>query len=368
MPDKGMQKGLQKGVHKVFKGRGSGSNDESRYIRLRSEPVDDGWYLEPEAPRVATTALPDRTQRLITKNNSPDIGFDQSINPYKGCEHGCIYCFARPTHAYLDLSPGLDFETRLFFKTDVRARLLEELGKPGYRVSPIAMGTNTDPYQPLEKERRIMRQILATLLELKHPLSIVTKSALILRDLDLLVELAQQGLVQVFLSVTTLDNSLKTKLEPRTAGPSARLRAIRELSQAGVPTGAMVAPVIPFLNDHEIEAIVDACAGAGAQIVNYILLRLPLEVRGLFEEWLDNHYPLKAQRIMSAVRDTRNGRAYDAQWHQRMVGQGELAQLIGNRFRNAAAKAGLAQSSMPRMRTDLFAPPRHPQDTQMALF
>jgi DNA repair photolyase len=354
------------------KGRGSASNDESRYLKLRTEVVDDGWYTEQEPISRRTQVLADRTVKIITKNQSPDISFSQSINPYKGCEHGCIYCFARPTHAYLDLSPGLDFETKLFYKTDVRAHLLDELGKRGYICSTLAIGTNTDPYQPLEKEKRIMREILQTLLELRHPVGIVTKSSLVLRDLDILSEMAQLGLAHVYLSVTTLDNSLKTKLEPRTAGPAARLRTISALREAGIPAGAMIAPVIPFINDHELENLVARCVGAGAQAVSYILIRLPLEVRPLFEQWLQDHYPLKAGRVMAAIRDTRGGRAYRGQWHKRMVGQGPIAELIAKRFSVALKRAELTAGKLKPLRTDLFTPPvrnkRGPQDPQLNLF
>ena len=351
------------------KGRGSGSNQQSRYVAMRSEQVDDGWSTDREEPaKVATRLFADRTRRIITKNQSPDIGFDHSINPYKGCEHGCIYCFARPTHAFLDLSPGLDFETKIFYKTDVREHLLTELSHPQYQCRTLAIGTNTDPYQPAEKHHRVMREVLETLLECRHPVSIVTKSAFITRDIDVLAELAAHGLTYVHVSVTTLDNDLKTKLEPRTASPQARLRTISELRQAGIPTGAMLAPIIPFINDREIEALVESCTEAGAQALGYILIRLPLEVQPLFEEWLQNHYPLKAQRVMSAIRDMRGGRAYRAQWHTRMVGEGQLAQLIQQRFIKALARAGLADSGMSELRTDLFQKPAHPEDGQLNLF
>jgi len=360
---------LRKELHKeLHKGRGSGSNAQSRYLSLHTEAVDDGWYAAEEYTRVPTQVFADRTKKIISKNNSPDIPFSQSINPYKGCEHGCIYCFARPTHAYLDLSPGLDFETKLFFKTNVRERLLDELGKAKYQCSTLAIGTNTDPYQPLEKDKRVMREILQTLLELQHPVSIVTKSTLVLRDLDLLSDLAKSGLTHVYLSVTTLDNALKVKLEPRTAGPRARLRAIAALREAGVPVGAMVAPIIPFINDHEIEDLVEACASAGAQAIGYILIRLPLEVRPLFEEWLHNHYPLKAERVMAAIRDTRGGRAYAAQWHRRMVGQGPIAELISQRFAGAKKKAGLEDDKLAPLRTDRFLRPAAASDRQFNLF
>ncbi|MFT7654335.1 MAG: DNA repair photolyase, partial [Candidatus Azotimanducaceae bacterium] len=312
----------------------------------------------------------DRTKTLITKNKSPDIPFDQSINPYKGCEHGCIYCFARPTHAYLDLSPGLDFETKIFRKTEPRHHLMNELAKPSYVCSVIAMGTNTDPYQPFEKSQRVTREILETLLELKHPVSIVTKSKLILRDLDLLVPLAEMGLVQVNISLTTLDQGLKTKLEPRTASPAARLRTLAELRAAGVPVGALVAPIIPFINDHEIEDLVASAADAGALCAKYVLLRLPLEVKPLMEEWLQTHFPLRAERVMAAVRDTRGGKAYQSGWHTRMVGQGPIAELIRARFHKAVKDANLG-SSLDPLRTDFFIPPARPTkvpDSQLSLF
>jgi DNA repair photolyase len=343
----------------VHKGRGAVSNAASRFLPTRSLPVADGWALEREpAPRRGTALLPDRTVKLITRNRSPDIPFDRSINPFKGCEHGCVYCFARPTHAYLDLSPGLDFETRIFYKTDVRKRLEDELGRRGYECQPIAMGTNTDPYQPAEKELKITRQVLETLLEWRHPVTIVTKGQLILRDLDLLAELAQRDLVHVSVSVTTLRNDLKTKLEPRTASPAARLRVIETLSEAGVPTGAMVAPVIPFVNDEEIEAIVAACAQAGARKAAYILLRLPREVGPLFQEWLDEHYPLKASRVESAVREMRGGKLYRSGWGQRMRGTGPIAELISSRFAKAlAANDLIGDDRMGALKTDLFQPP-----------
>jgi DNA repair photolyase len=355
--------------HRVpaIKGRGAVSNAPSRFLSTVSVPEADGWDpgVDPEwdldgarGANPGTVLLPDRTVRLITTNRSPDIPFDRSINPYKGCEHGCVYCFARPTHAYLDLSPGLDFETRIFFKTDVRRRLEAELGAKRYVCKPIAMGTNTDPYQPAEKKLEVMRQILLTLLEWRHPLTIVTKGALILRDLDLLTELARQNLVHVNLSVTTLDNGLKTKLEPRTASPAARLKAIETLAQAGVPVGAMVAPVIPFVNDHELEDIVAASVAAGAQALAYIMLRLPAEVGPLFQEWLAEHYPLKASRVENAVRQMRGGKLYRSGWGVRMRGSGPIAELISKRFAKAVAKNGIgADASLGGLRTDLFRPP-----------
>jgi DNA repair photolyase len=342
----------------VHKGRGAISNTQSRFVTTRSIPVADGWSAEPEIPpRPETRLHPDRTVRLITRNRSPDIPFDRSINPYKGCEHGCVYCFARPTHAYLDLSPGLDFETRLFYKTDVRKHLEAELGARRYECRPIALGTNTDPYQPAEKKLKITRQILETLLEWRHPVTIVTKGQLLLRDLDLLTELAALDLVRVSVSVTTLRNELKTRLEPRTASPAARLRMIEGLSKAGVPVGAMAAPVIPFVNDEEIEDIVAACAGAGAGWAAYILLRLPREVGPIFQAWLDEHYPLKAARVESAIRETRSGDLYRSGWGERMRGTGPVADLIGSRFRKALRANGLERTDeQTPLRCDLFRP------------
>jgi DNA repair photolyase len=353
------------------KGRGATENPASRYLARHSEPVDDGWHVpvpedadrppadhaEHKPPKTRTQLYPDRTVTLITRNQSPDIGFDRSINPYKGCEHGCIYCFARPTHAYLDLSPGLDFETKIFYKTNVRERLIGELGKKSYRCRTLAMGTNTDPYQPAEKQQRVTRAVLEMLLEAKHPVSLVTKGHLILRDMDLLTEFARLELISVAVSLTTLSNELKTKLEPRTASPAARLKVIHELHAAGVPVGAMVAPVIPFVNDHEIEDIVAAGTQAGAATMNYILLRLPLEVKDLFRDWLDVHYPLKAERVMSAIRSARGGKAYDAKWGTRMRGEGSIADLIGHRFRAALKRHGILDAKSPLLRTDLFQPP-----------
>ena len=318
----------------------------------------EGEFLPPHP---ATTLLPDRTVRLITRNKSPDINFDRSINAYKGCEHGCVYCFARPTHAYLDLSPGLDFETRIFFKTRVRSNLEKELAGRNYQCRTIAMGTNTDPYQPAERDKKITREILEILLEHKHPVSLVTKSQLILRDLDLLTELAAHQLVNIHVSVTTLDNTLKTRLEPRTAGPKARLKVIRTLRRAGVPVGAMVAPVIPFINDAEIEDIVAASVEAGARALGYILLRLPLEVAPMFHDWLNTHYPLKTERVENALRSSRGGALYNAAWGQRMVGYGAVAQMIASRFHQALNKHGLRDVRLPEPRCDLFAVPNPQQ-------
>jgi DNA repair photolyase len=350
-----------------IKGRGANSNRASRFLAVHSVSESDGWAAPDDegeamlAPALITELFPDKTRRLITYNRSPDIPFDRSINPYKGCEHGCVYCFARPTHAYLDLSPGLDFETRIFYKTRVREVLLAELGKPGYQCRSIAMGTNTDPYQPAEKRQRVTRKILEVLLEHRHPLTIVTKGQLILRDIDLLAELARHRLVSVAVSLTTLDSELKTRLEPRASGPSVRLRVLRRLAEAGIPTAVMVAPIIPFLNDEEMEDMVAAAAAAGVKRANYILLRLPLEVRGLFEDWLAEHYPLRAERVMKAIRESRGGKAYDAAWGRRMRGQGVFADLIARRFAVAVKRHGLNTGDHSELRTDLFMPPGQQQ-------
>lgn len=345
----------------IFKGRGATRNPPSRFDATVSEPVDDGWtvgaaqdddFFPQSAPE--TRFLPDQTRQIIAKNASPDIPFEQSINPFKGCEHGCVYCYARPTHAYLDLSPGLDFETKIFFKTEPVKRLKEVLDKPGYEPKTIAFGTNTDPYQPAERRFRITRQLLETLLEYRHPVSIVTKGGLILRDLDVLSALAEEGLVSVAISITTLDNELKTKLEPRTASPGARLRAVKELSDAGVPVGVMMAPVIPFLNDGEIESIVDKSMAAGAFGVNYVMIRLPLEVADLFDAWLREHYPLKADRILERIRDLRGGALYRSRFGERMRGTGVYADLIAKRFEVALRAHDVTGMERVDLATDRF--------------
>ena len=343
---------------RVVKGRGATSNPAGRFDTTPSVAVDDGWdRIEDEAfaaPDPRTSFMPDRTRNIIATNASPDIPFGQSVNPYKGCEHGCVYCYARPTHAFLDLSPGLDFETKIFFKTNPAERLRDAFDKPAYQCKTLAIGTNTDPYQPGEKKYRVTRQVLETLAEYRHPVSIVTKGALILRDLDLLGELAVDGLVSVAVSITTLDNDLKTKLEPRTASPAARLRMVRELARAGVPVGVMFAPVIPVINDHEIEAVVARAAEAGAGSVGYVMLRLPYEVKDLFGEWQAEHYPLKAEHVMSRVRDLHGGKAYRAQWGVRMRGTGIYADLCARRFDVALRKHDLHGPRRTELRTDLF--------------
>jgi DNA repair photolyase len=339
-------------------GRGAASNPANRYSSRHATAQDDGWgSLEEPLPPLATTVLPEPARSVITRNDSPDVPFEQSINPYRGCEHGCVYCFARPAHAFADLSPGLDFETRLFYKQDAAARLREELSRPRYRCSPIALGTNTDPYQPIEREYRVTRSILELLLECDHPVSIVTKSTLVLRDLDLLGELARRGLTRVYLSVTTLDDGLKRRMEPRAASPRARLAAVRALAEAGVPVGVMYAPVIPALNDHELEAVVEAAAAAGADSVGYILLRLPGEVRDLFYEWLALHYPDRARRVRSRIRELRNGRDNDPRFGSRMRGSGPWADLLRSRLEAACRRAGIAPRNSPPLDVSCFHAP-----------
>ncbi|MFZ2450128.1 MAG: PA0069 family radical SAM protein [Methylovulum miyakonense] len=341
----------------VYKGRASISNAAGRYEKQDSVAEDDGWgSLDADLPPLRTETLIDSSKSVINYNDSPDLPFDRSINPYRGCEHGCIYCFARPSHSYLGMSPGLDFESRILIKPDAARVLREELGKRNYRCAPLALGTNTDPYQPLERQHKIMRQLLEVLADVRHPLSIVTKSALVERDIDLLSEMAGQGLVSVFLSVTTLDRGLARTLEPRAAAPQRRLEALAKLREAGIPAGVMVAPVIPALNDHELESIVKAAHAAGAMSAEYILLRLPLEVAGLFEEWLHGHYPLKAGHVLNLIRECRGGKAYDPAFPQRMTGTGSYADLLAQRFRLISKRLQLDQG-LPALRTDLFRKP-----------
>jgi DNA repair photolyase len=312
------------------------------------------------SPSPQTVATAERARSILTYNTSPDIPFDRSINAYRGCEHGCIYCYARPTHAYLDLSPGLDFETKLTFKANAAERLRQELAARSYVVRPIALGTNTDPYQPIEREHRLTRALLEVMAETRHPVTITTKGSLIERDLDLLADLSRDRLVSVGISVTTLDDGLKRILEPRAASPSRRLRTIERLAAAGVPVGLMLAPVIPFINDSEIEAIVARAAAAGAGSAQYVLLRLPLEVGPLFREWLEAHFPLRAGRVMAAIAGMRGGADYDARFGVRMRGEGVMAQLLAARFRQAAARAGLPARSFDALNCAAFVPPRAP--------
>jgi len=345
--------------HDVRKGRGSASNPTGRFETLTTEKIDDGWYREDAPPSPEETVLPDRARSIITSNDSPDVGFDISINPYRGCAHGCVYCFARPTHSYLGLSPGLDFETRLFYKADAVRLLEQELSRPGYVCRPLALGINTDGWQPLERRLEVTRGILEVLAECRHPVSIVTKSALIVRDLDLLAPMAREGLVSVMLSITTLQESLKRTLEPRTASPQARLRTIEALAHAGVPVGVLVAPVIPALTDHELESILESARSAGATRAGYVLLRLPHELKGLFREWLADHAPGRAEHVMSLIRQARGGRDYDARFGERMRGSGTYATLIGKRFELAVRRLGLADGAQRHeLDSGKFRPPQ----------
>ena len=329
--------------------------------------VDDGWAVSDEdLPPLRTTVTDEAPKTIIARNTSPDIPFDRSINPYRGCEHGCVYCFARPTHAYHGLSPGLDFETKLFAKPQAATLLAGELANPRYRCQPLAMGTNTDPYQPIERQRRITRQILEVLAGHGHPVTIVSKSDLVCRDIDILAPMAARGLASVALSVTTLDGGLARRLEPRAASPAKRLAAIRTLADAGVPTAIMVAPVIPALTDPEMETILAAAKDAGAVSAEYILLRLPLEIAGLFDEWLRQHAPLKAENVLSLIRDSRGGALYQSDWGRRRTGSGAYAELLAKRFVLARKRLGLDARGLD-LRCDLFRPPPRPGD-QLALF
>src|SRR5580658_222726 len=331
---------------RLLKGRGALSNHAGRYEKqtrvLVDDGWDDGWRADDRAPPpLRTEVIHDATRSIIAHNKSPDLSFDQSINPYRGCEHGCIYCFARPNHAYLGMSPGVDFESRLFAKPNAATLLAKELSAPGYVPRVIAMGTNTDPYQPLEKKMRITRSILEVLRDFRHPVAIVTKSPLILRDLDILSEMAGMGLAKAALSVTTLDRRLARLMEPRAGTPARRLQAIRGLAEAGVPAGVMFAPAIPALNDHEMETVLTAAADAGARSAGYVLLRLPLEIKDLFREWLEANAPDRAKRVMALVRQMRGGKDYDSTWHTRMRGTGPYAELIARRFHMAVKRLGL---------------------------
>lgn len=344
-------------------GRGTGDRMEGRFQTHRRATLDGDvwWASEPETAAVQTRLTPDHARTIITRNQSPDVPFDRSINAYQGCEHGCIYCFARPTHAWYERSPGLDFETDLFFKPTAPELLRAALARPRYRCRPIAMGTNTDPWQPAERRLELTRQLLEVMLETRHPVTLVTKSSLILRDLDLLAALAERNLVHASISVTTLDDTLKRRLEPRTASPPARLRTIATLADAGVPVGVMAAPIIPALNDCELESILTAASAAGARRAGYILLRLPHEVAPLFKDWLDTHYPERREHVLSILRQCRDGALYRAGWGQRMRGSGVFAELLEKRFRSATKRLGLdsshSHSTWPELDCDAFIPP-----------
>ena len=353
-------------AHERRRGRGAQSNAVGRYEPLARVAFDDGWRSLDELPPFKTTVQVDATRKIITRNDSPDIGFDRSINPYRGCEHGCVYCFARPTHAYLGLSPGLDFESKLFMKPEAAELLEKELAAANYQPRVIAIGTNTDPYQPIERRYQVMRRILEVLERAGHPVGIVTKSALVLRDVDILARMAERKLAKVALSVTTLDPELARKMEPRAATPMRRLETLRRLSQAGVPTTVMVAPVIPALNDSEIERILEAAQVAGVREAGYVLLRLPLEVRDLFREWLMANYPDRYRHVMKLVRDTRDGKDYDSEWGTRMKGTGPYAWMLGRRFEVACERLGL-NVNRTTLTTQYFRKPK-PDEAQLSLF
>lgn len=352
--------------HARSPGRGAGFNPANRFDRLTVEAVAEDWAPDEDLPPLRTELRSERPRRIITRNASPDIPFDRSINPYRGCEHGCIYCFARPTHAYLGLSPGLDFETRLVAKPGAAEALARELSARGYRPATLALGTATDPYQPVEAEHGLTRRLLEVLLAFRHPVGIVTRGTLIERDLDLLSEMAALGIVRVGVSLTTLDAGLARAMEPRAPAPARRLRTIERLAAAGIEVRAMVAPVIPALTDHEIEAILGHAREAGAVAASWVMLRLPREVAPLFGDWLARHRPDRAGRVMARVREMRGGRDYDADWGRRMRGEGPHAALIGQRFRLACARLGLARD-LPELRTDLFRVPPRP-GAQLSLF
>lgn len=351
--------------HARRRGRGAGLNPGGRYEPVVRESFDDGWQTLESLPAFKTEVQVEKPRRAITRNDSPDISFDRSINPYRGCEHGCVYCFARPTHAYMGLSAGLDFESRLFAKPDAPRLLAAELSARNYEPRTIAIGTNTDPYQPIEKEWRIMRQILEVLEAANHPVGIVTKSALVMRDIDILSRMAEKGLAKVALSVTTMDRKVARSMEPRASTPTRRLEAIRVLSDAGIPTSVMVAPVIPGLTDHEVERILDAGAAAGATEAGYIILRLPLEVAPVVKDWLLREHPDRYRHVLSLIRSMRGGKDYDAEWGKRMKGSGPYAWQIGRRFEIAARRLGL-NSERRKLRTDLFSPPPR-QNEQLML-
>ena len=356
-------------LHKPSKGRGALSQPGVRF---------DSWTRETDvehiAHELATEELPplrtvvneDPAKSIISHNQSPDIPFEQSINPYKGCEHGCVYCYARPSHAYLGLSPGLDFETKLFYKPNAAELLKKGLNKPGYRPSVIALGANTDPYQPIEKKYGVTRSILEVLRDYQHPVSVISKSALVERDIDILQAMAKRNLVRVFLSITTLDHSISRHLEPRTSAPLRRMEAVKKLSAAGIPTGVMVAPVIPVLTDKDIERVLEAAAAAGAISAGYVLLRLPYEVKPLFIEWLQEHFPQRANHVMSIIRQMRNGKENDANFGSRMRGEGEFANLLAQRFRKACERLGLNGERTPLDLTQFRVPAK--ATSQLSLF
>jgi DNA repair photolyase len=350
-----------------IKGRGATLNPDGRFEGLARSAFDDGWERADEEPtRPKTTVHEIKARSIIAHNDSPDVPFRQSINPYQGCEHGCIYCYARPTHSYYGLSPGLDFETKLFAKVNASDKLREELSKPGYGCELISLGANTDPYQPVEREFRITRGILEVLASFRHPVGIVTKSALIERDIDILGPMAGQRLAHAFVSVTTLDHDLARRLEPRAAAPRRRIEAIRRLSDAGIPTGVLVAPMIPFLTDPQMESVLEVAHEAGARSAGYVLLRLPFEVKDLFKDWLQKHFPLKADHVMSLVRQSRDGKENDPNFGSRMRGSGFIAEMIAKRFQLACDRLGYNRDRDLKLDTSLFHVPS--RSGQMSLF
>ncbi len=353
----------------VFKGRGASSNADDRYAQQRREDFDDGWgTLDEVLPQLRTTVSVDASRSIITWNESPDLPFDRSINPYRGCEHGCVYCYARPSHAYLGLSPGLDFESRIFAKPEAAKLLKRELNKPAYQCRVMTIGSNTDCYQPVEREWRITRAVLEVLAACEHPVSLVTKSSLVERDIDILAPMAQKRLAEVFVTITSLDRTLARRLEPRAAAPQRRLETVRRLAEAGIPVGIMTAPIIPALNDAEMESILETAQAHGASMASYVLLRLPLELAELFEEWLHRHTPLKAEHVLSLIRQSRGGKINDADFHSRMKGHGIFAEMIAQRFRLASKRLGLT-APRERLDTTRFTPPAGRETShQMDLF
>ncbi len=348
------------------RGRGARSNETSRFDHHHTELLDDGWDTLAELPRLRTEVFTETAKSIISRNKSPDISFDRSINPYRGCEHGCVYCYARPSHAYMGLSPGLDFESKLFIKPNAAALLREELTATNYQAQTLALGANTDPYQPIERDYRITRSVIEVLSEFNHPFGIVTKSATVLRDIDLLKPMAEKGLVKVAISVTTLDGKLAREMEPRASTPMKRLAALEILAKAGIPTVVMMGPIIPGLNDAEIENILKAARNSGVREAGYTMLRLPLEVKDIFKDWLEKTYPDKAQRVMALVKSTRGGNDNDPNFGSRMTGQGPYAWTIGRRFQLACQRLGLNENRV-KLRTDLFNRPVQ-KGEQMALF
>jgi DNA repair photolyase len=351
------------------KGRGTRSNAVGRFEGYEKVKIDDGWGIADEAiSSINSSVTEDMTRTIIARNRSPDVPFDRSVNVFRGCEHGCIYCFARPTHAYLGLSPGLDFESRLFYKPRAAELLVKELSAPSYRCEPLAMGTNTDPYQPIEREHELTRSVLEVLRDFNHPVSIVTKGALVQRDIDILAPMAAKRQATVALSVTTLDRSLARRMEPRAATPERRLETIRALADAGIPVGVMTAPMIPGLNDHELELILDAAKAAGASAAGYVVLRLPLEIKDLFAEWLEAQVPLRAKHVLTLIRNIRNGRLNDSQFGDRMRGAGAYADLLSQRFKLAIRRLGLNKTrELGELDSSQFRPPPK-KGEQLSLF